>query len=70
MMVRECLFSTISTLFPKMCYRMEGIGDRQRRRGAGGFKGLIGWLLMGVMGVRRRGAPVIPEMLLRLRDFS
>lgn len=54
-------------LFPRqLCYKMEGMGEWHRLR-PGGSKGSKVEL---VMGVRRRGAPVIPEMLLRLRDFS
>lgn len=54
-------------LFPCwLCYKIEGMGEWHRLR-PGGSKGSKVEL---VMGVRRSGAPVIPEMLLRLRDFS
>lgn len=49
-----------------MAYRMEGIGEWHRLR-PGGSKGSN---VAFVMGARRRGAPDIPEILLRLRDFS
>lgn len=54
-------------VFPcRQCYKMEGMGEWHRLR-PGGSKGSKVEL---VIGVRRSGAPVIPEILLRLRDFS
>lgn len=47
-------------------YKMEGIGEWHRLR-PGGSKGSKVAL---VMGVRRSGPPVNPEMLFKLRDFS
>lgn len=53
--------------FPcQLCYKMEGIGE-WHRLSPGGSKGSKVEL---VIGVRRNGAPVNPEILLRLRDFS
>lgn len=40
------------------------MGERQRRRGPGASKGGL------VIGASRSADPVIPDMLLRLRDFS
>lgn len=50
----------------KQCYKMDGMGEWHRLR-PDGSKGSKVEL---VMGVRRSGVPVIPEILLRLRDFS
>lgn len=52
---------------PIVCYKMEGMGERQRRSCPG-----VSYVSKGglVIGASRSDDPAIPDMLLRLRDFS